>query len=277
MNTGTRDTNKLSYSHRLTPQQLIRKTIRYLNVSEHIKNAEYKKIAESYCIAGNYQRIYLVHIRKTGGTSINNMFLSVSGIPHESIRQQLIAAPRHRIVHSGYVFVGWNRDLINKGDYYYGFSHIPLHELNLPPKTFTLTCFRDPAKRLLSHYKMLMGYKINNVDHPCMLEEGKWLGTSFREFLDRIPREHLLNQLYMFSSRFDINEAVEAVRDLSYYMFTETLDQGIAKLNERLSMELIPFHSHKSNYQFEVSDSDFAYLTKLLEEEYIFLAKLKAI
>lgn len=205
------------------------------------------------------------------------MFLSVSGIPHELIRQQLIAAPRHRIVHSGYVFVGWNRDLINKGDYYYGFSHIPLHELNIPPKTFTLTCFRDPAKRLLSHYKMLMGYRINNVDHPCMLEEGQWLGTSFREFLNRIPREHLLNQLYMFSSRFDINEAVEAVRGLSHYMFTETLNQGIAKLNERLSMELIPFHSHKSNYQFKVSDSDFAYLTKLLEEEYTFLARLKAI
>ena len=100
---------------------------------------------------------------------------------------------------------------------YFAFSHMPYHEVAVPERTFTVTCLRDPSARLLSLYRMLMGYKANNVPHPCMKEQGKWLGNCFSDFLRNIPEEHLLNQLNMFSSECNVDEAFETISSLSYF------------------------------------------------------------
>lgn len=36
-----------------------------------------RRLLETYDLSDNYKRIYHYHIRKTGGTSLNNMFLSL--------------------------------------------------------------------------------------------------------------------------------------------------------------------------------------------------------
>lgn len=243
-------------------------------LSVKLQESKYKKMAVSYNISG-YKRIYFIHIRKCGGTSLNKMFLSLGQTDPESLYEQLAQAPSHRLIENGKIFVGWNIQLINKGHYYYAFSHAPLYKLNLPPKTFTVTCFRDPIKRVVSHYNMLMHYASNNISHPCMTIEKDWLGKSFSDFIERIPSAHLLNQLYMFSKRLDVNEAIENIKNnVSYYFFTENFNRGIDGLSSATGISLKPFHVRKASFKAKISSFDISALKEKLNKEYIMLESL---
>lgn len=249
-------------------------------VSRRIKSSldevRFRAVTERYHFKG-YKRIYLVHIRKTGGTSLNHSFLTLSGEDSASLYQRLGQERDHRLLSNGKVYVGWNVPYINRGNYFYAFSHVPLHALQLPEKTFTVTCFRDPVKRVISHYNMLMDYQVNNVMHPCMPVEGKWLGNSFDEFLERIPKEHLCNQLFMFSARYDIGEALERVKGLSHFFFTEDFARGVDALNQKTGLQLGAIHTRKTMHKEEIPQRGLDTLRVMLGEEYEFLRRVKEI
>ena len=57
--------------------------------------ATFREIASNYNLRG-FRRIYLVHIRKTDGTSLNNMFLSLSGSDSRTLYYQLATTPGDR-------------------------------------------------------------------------------------------------------------------------------------------------------------------------------------
>ena len=252
--------------------EVIGKVLRYITSS--VDGAKARAITARYDLCG-YKRIYLVHIRKTGGTSLNHSFLGLSGEDSATVYKRLAEKPDHRLLCQDKVYVGWNVPYINEGKYYYAFSHTPMHALNLPEKTFVLTCFRDPVQRVISHYNMLMDYKINEIDHPCMPVEGKWLGNSFDEFLERIPKEHLCNQLYMFSAQYDIHEAIERVKGLSHYDFTERFESGIDGLNKKIGLNLRGIHIRKSSYKAEIPQRSIDNLREMVNEEYVFLNYIK--
>jgi len=244
-----------------------------MQTRHRLLSLRYRQMCRGYQIVGGYRRIYLFHVRKTGGTSLNHMFLAQGGEPADPVYARL--ARQGRILSGGKVFVGWDKKLIEQGYYYYAFSHLPIHQLSLPDRTFTMTCLRDPAKRVISHYRMLKEYAEKNIAHPCMATEGRWLGDSFRTFIDNMPEEHLLNQLYMFSESFDVGVAVANIQSCSCYFFTENFALGIKELSRSLGMELQPIHTRKSTYPTEISEDDMKYLTQKLEPEYELIRLLK--
>lgn len=222
-----------------------------------------------------YDRIYHFHIRKTGGTSIVKMFHSLSGDEPEDVYKMLLAHDPRRIDVGGYVFVGWQKQLIEQGNYFHGFSHLPFDELTLPPNTFTFTCFRDPVDRVISHYRMLIQMREATERHPCFGTEGQWLGDSFRDFIDRIPDDHLLNQLFMFDTNYDINKALENVRTLDHWMFIEEFESGIESLNAQAQVKLPILHFRKGTVKFNPDDADRERLRERLAAEYEFLAAVR--
>lgn len=260
----------------MKPKHFAKKAIQkvFANAKTMMEEEKYRKIAGNYDLRG-YKRIYLVHIRKTGGTSLNNMFLSLSGEDANFLYVQLSRTLGHRLLSNGLIYVGWNVNIINKGNYFYAFSHTPLHRLALPKGTFTVSCFRDPVKRVISHYNMLMDFHINNINNPGLAVEEKWLGESFGDFLKNIPKKHLLNQLYMFSSNYNINEAVSNVQRLSHYFFTDTFVDGIDSLNRKTGLNLKPVHIRKANYKAHISEHDLSKLRDMLDEEYNFLISIR--
>ncbi len=250
------------------------KRIAWSLVSE-FQEPKYRELTKNYQFAG-HKRFYLVHIRKTGGISLVNMFLSLGQPDHQTLYRQLIDSRYNRVAKNGKVFAGWNGRLINKGNYFFAFSHIPWDRLRLPPDTFTISCFRDPVRRIISHHSMLMNFLINKTPHPCMREEGKWLGNTFDDFIDRIPRRHLLNQLYMFSKDFDINQAVDRIKKISFYFFTEDFEGGIERLNSRTGLNLQPIHIRESSYKANISDSSRRRLREMLADEYLLMDQLRS-
>ncbi|MBF0450869.1 MAG: sulfotransferase family 2 domain-containing protein [Candidatus Magnetomorum sp.] len=230
-----------------------------------------------YDISG-YKRIYHIHNEKTAGTSINYIFLSLGGEKGEIVYGRMLKTPGWVTVSNDKIYTGWNKELIEQGHYYYGFSHIPTHMLQLPSKTFTFTCFRDPINRFISNYKEQMSYKINNIKHPSMKIRSNRLGHSFFDYMLNVPREFLLGQLYMFSKTFDINEAYDRIQNCSHYFFTEQFSTGLKQLSSKsgISLEVEAIHARKSsNNEIEISDKDKYILRDLLNPEYILLDKLK--
>lgn len=243
-------------------------------VKAALEERECQRLSETYDING-YRRIYLVHIRKTGGTSLNNMFLSMAGEDSRELYGRLVKASDHRLICNGLIYVGWNVRLLNRGSYFYGFSHTPLHQLSLPSGTFTVSCFRDPVKRVVSHYNMLMEMRLSGQSHPCLEIEGRWLGSCFEDFIGNIPENHLKNQLYMYSPSFDISEAVDRVSGLSWYFFSDQFSEGVAELNRRTGLDLESIHIRKAGYREDIKESSLEHLREMLEDEYRFLAQIR--
>ncbi len=253
-----------------------------------LKSLQYQKedsICRSVCnysIPGGYERIYFFHIRKTAGTSLNNMICHYSS-GDASLFDRLSKKQNHRLIAgNGRIYVGWNQHLLEQENYYYGFSHIPKHFLKLPDKTFTITILRDPASRVISHYKMLLEQSRNKRWRPVHLlhyfNEQKWLGRSFSDFLDNIPRTHLLNQLYTFSSRYDIDEAYDNILKCSYFFFTEDFDSGVANLSKILQFDMPKImYKRKSTSKIQLSSHEVTRLMCLLENEYLLIDRLKKV
>lgn len=218
-------------------------------------------------------RVYFVHIRKTGGTSLNHMFLSLEACMSSSLYAMLSA--HYKAECNGRKYAGWDRSVIAGGDYYYGFSHHPVYSLQIPAPTFVFSCFRDPVKRVLSLYNMLRLMKDENSSHPGMKEQGPWLGDSFSDFLERAPYREIANQLFMFSHRFDLNEAVDRVGQLSYFFFTDQFMDGVAELNEKLGIGLAPIHVRKSSKKYVITDNEMTRLKEMLKPEYQFISKIQ--
>lgn len=242
--------------------------------NELMSNKYFARYAKNYEFNG-YKRIYNVHIRKTGGTSLNNMFLALSGADSSVLFTQLVDKPEHRACVNDLIYVGWNKSLINKGDYFYAFSHIPYHKLKLKEDTFTLTCFRDPVKRIVSHYFMLLDFVNRGVKHPSFAVEEKWLGNSFDDFYNNMPKEHLFNQLYMFSNKIDVGQALNNLNKISHVMVTEDFTTGVEGINSKLGLKLQSLHIRKSPKKNIIEQSSLDDLREVLDKEYKFLSMIQ--
>jgi len=226
-------------------------------------------------IAGADKPVYYYHIRKTAGTTVNYAFLQYCQAQDmDEFFEVLARKPNNRLVCDKKVFVGWNVRLINKAKYSYAFSHTPYHRLKIPSNVFTFTCFRDPAKRIVSLYNYLRNFQVNNIYHPCMKREEPWLGNSFDDFLNNIPKAHLKNQLYMFSDKFDINEAYDRIMGLDYFFSTSQISEGLGELEQRLNWKLPVTRRNKSGYSEDISNQQLERLRQMLEDEYMLIDQL---
>ena len=127
------------------------------------------KIAHGYNFEG-YKRLYHFHARKTAGTTVAKIFMSATGCDGGQLYQQLSAASDRQLLCQNLIFVGWDKKLIESGEYYFGFSHIPFDDLALPDRTFRFTVLRDPIERVFSHYRMLLDFSKQDDPHESFAE-----------------------------------------------------------------------------------------------------------
>jgi hypothetical protein len=225
------------------------------------------RLAQSYLIAGRYKRIYHYHNHKTGGTSINQMFLGTSCVSGKRIHEKLRRSRNFRVLEKQKIFVGWNRRLIEQGNYFYAYSHIPAHQIRLPAHTFTITCIRDPVRRLLSYYNMLLDYREADYYRPNMEKQLKWLGSDFTDFIDNVPRSYRQRQLYMFSETYELQEALDRILNCSYLLFTDSLAEDVADLGQILGLDLYIGHARKSSRDGSLSPDEKRLAEIVLEPE----------
>ena len=222
----------------------------------------------------HYKRIYFYHIRRVGGTSLNQSFFGLCTTRPEFISENLRRSREKIISVGGSVFVGANREVLQTGSYLYGFSHIPSHRLSLPPDTFTIALFRDPADRIVSHYRMILDHDSRDIERSWLARERRWLGNTFHDFLANLPRERLLAQLFMFSADFDVSEALTNIRRCSHYFHASCYQSGLARLATLTRLPLKLRHAHRSRIAVELPPRERKHLRALLAPEYELLRQL---
>jgi Sulfotransferase family len=228
---------------------------------------------------GAYNRVYHLHLRKSGGTSINSAFWNLGGLNLKKVGRAPI------LVSKSWVFVRNHLSLIEEGNYHFGNSHMPLWKLKLPPHTFTFCMLRDPYSRLVSLYKYY--YWIAHSDPKEVIKNEPYyyslkeklpnLGSSFSEFLDHLPAHHLQHQLYMFSETMDKTEALDSVRQLNRVYFQSSFSAAIEDLSSTLGVPL-DVKRERSFKQSElvITEEEKQKAMTLLKEEYEFFNQMVA-
>ena len=237
------------------------------------QNLERKKqqFIRQYDFRG-FKRFYHYHCRKTAGTSLAKMFLSMGGGNGDELFKKLGQTSNQSMLVDNKVFVGWDKNLIEQGNYFFGFSHIPFDELSIPDGSFRFTSFRDPIKRIVSHYRMLLDFSKQDVPHPCFAIEGRWLGNSFDDFLDLVPPQHLKNQLYMFSKNLDVKQAVARISELDFCFFVDSFDECVKRFAARTEIKLTTRRDRISKEQLALTPKQIRRAKTLLLDEYELLS-----
>ncbi len=218
-----------------------------------------------------FERIYLYHIRKTAGSSLRWTFMDLGGHDLRGGEKERHLNTHGWVVHGGYAYVTHNRYLLERIPYFFGDSHFPFHDVRIPDRTFTITILRDPVARVISHYRMLLHWQKADIDHPAKRIEASFLGNSFSEFLEKLPRTHLMRQLYMFSPRFDVDEAVRNLSKVNFIMLTERYNEHLGELAKVLALDLKPLAEKAGYGSVPLSDDDRARLREALAPEYALL------
>jgi hypothetical protein len=226
------------------------------------------RISSAHPLGAAFDRVYNVHIRKTGGTSVNHMFYALGGEATE-IDRQLRASAQRVAVCGERVYVWGNTQVIDSGCYFFGASHVPIHQLRLPPRTFVTTTFRDPVDRVVSHYRMVLSYRLLGANRNSSQFEERWLGSgTLAEFMDNMPGDRLFNQLYMFSERRDVHEAADRALRCAHISFLEQFEAGARRLASKTGLPLQPVHERKREVDAPVDSDTLARLRERLKPEY---------
>jgi len=232
----------------------------------------------------SYERVYHFHVRKTAGTSLNAAFWALGGLDLRAV------AGEQEVEGNGLRFVRGNRELIERGDYFFANSHRPAHALRLPPATYTITILRDPSARVVSYYRYLLWARANRRAKEAepfiedVVAESSFLDrrlslrrrqVGFRDFLDRVPPERLLTQLQMFSARLDPDEAAERALACTATCFTETYPEDLARVAADLQLDLRELRERSFGEKVELSDAERELLRERLAPEYAMIERVR--
>lgn len=231
-----------------------------------LKDRRSLRLADTWPKPLGYDRIYHFHVRKTGGASLNFSLLNLCG---ECTERNFDSLNRKGwLIHDGHACVSHNSFLLERGEYFIGWSHLAMHEIKVPDNSFTVTILRDPAARVISHYRMLRHWRANNVPHPGRALEERFLGEDFADFLKRIPRQHLLRQLYMFSKHFSVEEALAKLERVNFIMMTETYAAHLDGLGRTLEMPTTSFSRGAGYDPITLTQSEWDLLNEAVAPEY---------
>ena len=240
------------------------------------RDDSYRNLASTYRLPDGSRRVYCHHVRKTAGTSLWSSFMALGGEDPEVVQRRLNLDRLKRTVSGPYAYASTLRRVLAEGAYFYGRAHRPAEEQPLPPGTFTVTVLRDPLARVHSYYDYLVAGDAEDAPGRVAMKERVLAAGGFDAFLGRVSDRDLLTQLWTFSTRFDITEAVDRIGECSHVMFTEDFAAGLATLARRLDLPLQPYRARTTSRRSTLTDAQRDELRHRLEPEYRLLEALAA-
>lgn len=234
---------------------------------------EQRRIGRRYRLGG-FQRVYLHHVRKTGGTSFSESFLALGGEDPLAVKRRMREG--WGMARSGdLVFAAHARRALEGGRYFFGWSHIPAWDLDLPPGTYRATILRDPDARVLSLYRYLSDPDSDEGQpFPALPEQREMAAGGFDRFLDLLPESELLAQVHMFSASLDPAEAVARMWECELIFGIAEMERALAEVSRLTGRPLQPRHARRSAPDFVPSEAQRERLEKMVAPEFEMLDRL---
>lgn len=253
---------------------------------------------------GAFRRVCHFHCQKTGGTAVNHAFHDLvydheefeafirshsdhpvfgddqfrHASPRSKVHGRLNNTPGMILKGNGYVFTKeWRRLAI--GDYSYGFGHHPFETMPHGRRTFTFTILRDPIARVISRYKMDLD--ASQLDRGLERYRRGYLRPSLkspRSYMQLLAAEapqHFQHQLYMFSNRFDVREAVRNASRLNLVIFNDQLVKGTRELSDALGVQLALQRVRAGKSKPTIDDKTRTFLRRALAKECEFYERVR--
>ena len=268
----------------------VRRANPFLVVRSAVRRSRVRRDDRSILPDG-YERVLHHHVRKTAGTSLNAAFRALGGPDatrvtgedrlagatapaadadaDDQTRQSRSQARQKgsSVRGNGLTFVTGGVQRIDEGAYFFANSHTAAYVLHPPRHTFRLTILRNPASRLVSHYRYLRHVRELAIPDGPSQAELAWADGSFEEFVHTMPRRGRLRQLYMFSESFDVGEALGRITGLDAVLFTETYPDDLLDLGRQLGLPLEVRRERTFTYSTDVSPDEVQAILPLLDPE----------
>jgi hypothetical protein len=90
-----------------------------------------------------------------------------------------------------------------------------------------------------------------------------------------MPKEHMLNQIYMFSSSLSADEAFDNVQKINSVLIVDKFNEGVNKINQLTGLTLRPIHSRRTEIDVNISTETLDRLRAELQTEYDLIEKIK--
>jgi hypothetical protein len=256
-------------------------SVKYKKVSRTLKKIISKNFLNNKKFyPNNIDRVYHYHIRKSGGTSINSIFWELAGYNSlSSVNTEPILIGNHKSI------VRIDKKLIESGDYFYASSHFPLWSLHLKPNTFTFTILREPYERVVSLYKYYQWvYQVDEKIAPKIDPSYYYLkkqthlqNVSFLEFISNLSKKHLYGELYFYSEKMLINEALINLEKVDVVFFKDNFLEIMPTLSRKLNLNFKNISRERSfqNIIYSINDEEEKFAKNILKNEIEFYLKAK--
>ncbi|MGH9079616.1 MAG: hypothetical protein ACRDYE_05990 [Acidimicrobiales bacterium] len=254
----------------------LRRGLRYARDRREIRSdPSYRRLAEAYELPDGNRRVYCYHVRKTAGTSLFLSFLALGGEDPMDVWRRLTASRLPRAISGDFSFAANHRLLLAEGAYFYGRAHRTAARQSRPPKTVTVTVLRDPIERVHSYFDYLVTGDEPSTPARATDRQRVVAAAGFDAFVERVPARLLLNQLALFSERFDVSEASDRIAACSSVFFTEQFADGLAVLGQRLQLPLEVQRARVTAHRTSLTAEQIERLRARLEPEYELLRRLE--
>ena len=234
----------------------------------------------NYNLDSQFNRIYHYHVPKSGGTTLNMTIYKSYGYIfdknnlHNNFSEQASNLVSRSIKINNKVFLDHNKFLINRGHFYYAWSHYPYHEIFPHSDSFTVTTIRNPVNRVISLYKHSLNLTNDSTDkHQKELFLLK--SDNILDFVKKLPVYHRYGSLYFYSKKLDINEAFENLKTISEIVLDFDFDSVKSTFFERFNINLEFERENISEISYEPTKDEIIVLENLLEKEIELYLKIK--